>query len=121
MFILLLLLLFSNMVFSENVTIEEDYPTVLRHGVLANKDNLNELKEMLEMNFNIKVYNLVLGNGDQYSLYTPMKTQLSDLCNLIYSSPFIFIRKPLLKRITYPSLSLLISSLSKSYPSPHVL
>lgn len=85
MFILLLLLLFSNMVFSENVTIEENYPTVLMHGVLANKDNLNELKEMLEMNFNIKVYNLELGNGDQYSLYTPMKTQLSDLCNLIYS------------------------------------
>ena len=85
MSILLLLLLFSNMIFAENVTKEEEYPTVLMHGVLANKDNLNELKEMLEMNFNIKVYNLELGNGAHYSLYTPMKKQLSDLCELIYS------------------------------------
>lgn len=86
MSILLLLLIFSTMTFGQkNVILQEDYPTVIMHGVLANKDNLNELKEMLEMNFHIKVYNLELGNGAPYSLYTPMKTQLKELCNLIYS------------------------------------
>ena len=88
MSILLLLLLLSTLTggLTTNTTdTEEDYPAVLMHGVLANKDNLNELKEMLEMNFNIKVYNLELGNGAPYSLYTPMKKQLSDLCDLIYS------------------------------------
>jgi len=90
----LLLLLLSTVTFGDkNITTFNDddlgtntnYPTVLMHGVLANKDNLNELKEMLEINFNIKVYNLELGNGSPYSLYTPMKTQLKALCELIYS------------------------------------
>lgn len=88
MSILLLLLLFSTLTVGQTTNTtntEENYPTVLMHGILANKDNLNELKEMLEMNFNIKVYNLELGNGSPYSLYTPMKKQLSDLCDLIYS------------------------------------
>ncbi len=62
-----------------------DYPTVLMHGILANADNLNELKEMLEMNFNIKVFNLEIGNGAHTSIYTDMDTQLKMLCEKIYS------------------------------------
>ena len=90
MFILLLLLLLSTSTFCENTNDDDfvtdtNYPTVLMHGVLANKDDLNELKEMLEMNFNIKVYNLELGNGAPYSLYNSMNTQLKELCDLIYS------------------------------------
>ncbi len=62
-----------------------DYPTVLMHGILANADNLNELKEMLEMNFKIKVFNLEIGNGAHTSIYTDMQTQLKMLCEKIYS------------------------------------
>ena len=63
----------------------KDYPTVLMHGILANADNLNELKEMLEMNFNIKVFNLEIGNGAHTSIYTDMDTQLKMVCEKIYS------------------------------------
>jgi palmitoyl-protein thioesterase len=55
------------------------------HGILANADNLNELKEMLEMNFKIKVFNLEIGNGAHTSIYTDMDTQLKMLCEKIYS------------------------------------
>ena len=39
------------------------YPTVLMHGVLASKENMAELKSMLELNFKIDVYNMEIGNG----------------------------------------------------------
>jgi palmitoyl-protein thioesterase len=64
---------------------ESDYPTVLMHGILANADNLNELKEMLEMNFKIKVFNLEIGDGAHTSIYTDMQSQLKMLCEKIYS------------------------------------
>ncbi len=62
-----------------------NYPVVLMHGVLADKDNLDGLKVMLELNFNIKVYNLEIGNGVETSIYTSMDKQLDMLCKLIYS------------------------------------
>jgi palmitoyl-protein thioesterase len=91
--LLLLLLLSIPIANTYNITNDDDLiyqtntdiPTVLLHGVLANKDNMNELKEMLEMNFHIKVYNLELGNGAPYSLYNSMNVQLKSLCDLIYS------------------------------------
>lgn len=60
-------------------------PTVLIHGIMANKNNLNELKEMLENDFRITVYNLEIGNGILTSIYTPMKIQLQMLCETIYA------------------------------------
>ncbi len=62
-----------------------NYPTVLLHGVLANKDNMNDLKNLLELNFKIKVYNLEIGSGTFTSMFTDMNTQLKMLCELIYS------------------------------------
>lgn len=67
------------------IKISNNYPTVLLHGVLANKNNMNELKQLLELNFRIKVYNLEIGNGAITSLYTPMNKQLDMLCDTIYS------------------------------------
>lgn len=60
------------------------YPTVLLHGVLASKNNLEELQKMLENDFNITVFNLEIGNGVITSLYTPMDKQLQILCDTIY-------------------------------------
>lgn len=60
------------------------YPTVLMHGVLANKNNMDEFKTLLETNFDIKVYNMEIGNGVFTSIFTDMTTQLEMLCNEIY-------------------------------------
>jgi palmitoyl-protein thioesterase len=60
------------------------YPTVLMHGVLANKNNMEEFKTLLETNFDIKVYNMEIGNGVFTSIFTDMSTQLDMLCNEIY-------------------------------------
>jgi len=60
------------------------YPTVLMHGVLANKQNMDELKTLLELNFKIPVYNIEIGNGAGTSLFTSMNSQLEILCDTIY-------------------------------------
>ena len=60
------------------------YPTVLMHGVLANKQNMDELKTLLELNFKIPVYNIEIGNGVGTSLFTSMNSQLEILCDTIY-------------------------------------
>jgi palmitoyl-protein thioesterase len=60
------------------------YPTVLMHGVLASKQNMDELKSLLELNFKIDVYNIEIGNGVGTSIFTPMESQLDILCNEIY-------------------------------------
>lgn len=67
-----------------NITKINAYPTVLMHGVLASKANMDELKQMLEMNFKIDVFNMEVGNGAGTSLFTPMESQLEILCNEIY-------------------------------------
>lgn len=83
--ILITLSLFTKFITPIPIKMSYDYPTVLLHGVLANKNNMNELKQLLELNFNIKVYNLEIGNGAITSLYTPMNKQLDMLCDTIYS------------------------------------
>jgi palmitoyl-protein thioesterase len=60
------------------------YPTVLMHGVLATKKNMDELKRLLELSFPISVYNMEIGNGAITSAFTPMESQLQILCNEIY-------------------------------------
>ena len=59
-------------------------PTVLLHGTLANKAHMDELKNLLEINLKIDVYNIEIGNGVQTSFYTPMEYQLQLLCDEIY-------------------------------------
>ena len=59
-------------------------PTVLLHGVLANKGNMEELKNLLEINFKINVYNIEIGNGAATSIFTPLNSQLNILCDEIY-------------------------------------
>jgi palmitoyl-protein thioesterase len=54
------------------------------HGVLANKNNMEEFKMLLEDNFKIKVFNLEVGNGVFTSIFTSMNSQLEILCDEIY-------------------------------------
>ena len=77
-------MLFSILILFTSFYITDTYPTVLMHGVLANKGNMDELKKMLEMNFKIDVYNIEIGNGAGTSLFTSMNSQLDILCDEIY-------------------------------------
>ena len=45
---------------------------------------MEEFKILLETNFDIKVYNIEIGNGVFTSIFTDMTTQLDMLCNEIY-------------------------------------
>jgi len=79
-----MLSLISILLFCNIYNMINAYPTVLMHGVLASKDNMDELKNMLEINFNIDVYNIEIGNGVSTSIFTPMEMQLNKLCEEIY-------------------------------------
>lgn len=60
-------------------------PVVLMHGILASKDNMVELKGLLESNYGLNVYNLEIGDGSSTSINTDMTTQLKILCDNIYN------------------------------------
>jgi len=79
-----MLSLISILLFCHICNMTNAYPTVLMHGVLASKDNMAELKNLLELNFKIDVYNMEIGNGVPTSIFTPMEMQLDKLCEEIY-------------------------------------
>jgi palmitoyl-protein thioesterase len=51
-------------------------PVVLLHGLESNANNLNPLAEWLREQFNRTVYNVELGDGDVYSVNTPIVKQI---------------------------------------------
>ncbi len=59
-------------------------PIVLLHGIESHMENLEELKFWIQDTFNRPVYNLELGDGDDYSTDTPVYTQIDELKNTIY-------------------------------------
>ncbi len=62
-------------------------PIVLLHGIESHMENLEELKFWIQENFDRPVYNLELGDGDDYSTDTPVYTQIDELKNTIYKIP----------------------------------
>ena len=58
-------------------------PIVLMHGIESHAENLNEMATWLENTFNRKVYNIELGDGNEYSTDTPLNIQI----DLFTSSP----------------------------------
>lgn len=58
-------------------------PIVLMHGIESNAENLNEMATWLEQTFNRKVYNIELGDGDDYSTDTPLNIQIDDFNTVI--------------------------------------
>jgi palmitoyl-protein thioesterase len=62
-------------------------PIVLLHGIESHMENLEELKFWIQEMFDRLVYNLELGDGDDYSTDTPVYTQVDELKNTIYKIP----------------------------------
>jgi palmitoyl-protein thioesterase len=53
-------------------------PILLLHGLESHADNLNQLAEWIRTNFNRTVYNIELGDGDNYSANTPILEQIEE-------------------------------------------
>ena len=60
-------------------------PVVLMHGLLSNKNNMNELKLYLETEFNLNVIVPEIGNGILDSINLPLDQQGNLLCNELNS------------------------------------
>ena len=60
-------------------------PVVLLHGVASEAENMNNLGNWISEEFDIKVFNLEIGNGIKTSIYTPLLVQLNELCQTIYA------------------------------------
>ncbi len=60
-------------------------PIVLLHGIASEAPNMDAMSSWLAKTFQTKVYNLEIGNGKKTSMYTPMTTQLNELCETIYA------------------------------------
>jgi palmitoyl-protein thioesterase len=58
-------------------------PIILMHGIESHAENLNEMAEWLETTFNRKVYNIELGDGDDYSTDTPLNIQIDEFNKVI--------------------------------------
>lgn len=53
-------------------------PIVLLHGVESHVENLIDLQQWLQNTFNRTVYNIELGDGDDYSTNTPIYNQIDE-------------------------------------------
>ena len=61
-------------------------PIVVLHGLESSIEKMVPLCEWIEDNFNRKVINIEIGNGEKTSLYTPLPEQLDELCDIIYNN-----------------------------------
>lgn len=61
-------------------------PVVVLHGLESSIEKMVPLCEWIEYNFNRKVINIEIGNGEKTSLYTPLPKQLDELCDIIYNN-----------------------------------
>lgn len=59
-------------------------PIVLMHGIESHAENLEEMKIWLENTFNRKVFNIELGDGDDYSTSTPVYVQIDELRKVLH-------------------------------------
>ena len=73
--ILLILFFLVNFVYTK--------PIVLMHGIESRAENLNDMAIWLETTFNKKVFNIELGDGDDYSTSTPVIDQIEQFNRVI--------------------------------------
>lgn len=59
-------------------------PVVVLHGVESSSEKMIPFCDWLSHSFNIKVFNVEIGNGEKTSLYMPLSKQLEELCATIY-------------------------------------
>ena len=75
---------------------QSDRPVVMLHGLDGDAENMGELKNWFETNLSKTVYNIELGDGKKYSVYTPIEEQLklldetlNNISDLIYGFDFV--------------------------------
>lgn len=61
-------------------------PVVVMHGLDSSSLNMEPFSSWIAAEFNTKVFNLEIGNGEKTSLYMPMTDQLGELCATIYAT-----------------------------------
>ncbi len=59
-------------------------PVVVLHGVESSSEKMEPFCSWLTDSFNVKVFNIEIGNGEKTSLYTPLPKQLEELCTTLY-------------------------------------
>jgi palmitoyl-protein thioesterase len=62
-----------------------NYPIVVLHGLESSSQQMIPLSQWISTTFNKQVFNIEIGNGERTSIYSPMKTQLSELCDTLYN------------------------------------
>ena len=58
-------------------------PIVLMHGIESHAENLNDMAMWLQSTFNRQVFNIELGDGDNYSTNTPVMKQIEQFNRVI--------------------------------------
>lgn len=66
---------------------QSDRPVVMLHGLDGDAENMVDLKNWFETNLSKTVYNIELGDGKKYSVYTPIEEQLKLLDDTIINIP----------------------------------
>jgi len=65
-------------------TLNSVLPVVVLHGVESSSEKMIPFCDWITTNFNVKVFNIEIGNGEKTSIYTPLSKQLEELCATIY-------------------------------------
>ena len=60
-------------------------PIAVLHGIASSAKQMEPFCDWLALTFHDLVYNIEIGNGEKTSLFTPMKEQLSMVCEKIYA------------------------------------
>ena len=88
--------LFYFMVLNITALPQTDRPVVMLHGLDGDAENMIDLKNWFETNLSKTVYNIELGDGKKYSVYTPIEEQLklldetiSNISDLRYGFDFV--------------------------------
>jgi len=66
-----------------NVFCINSKPIVLMHGIESHAENLNDMATWLQSTFNRQVFNIELGDGDNYSTDTPVMKQIEQFNSVI--------------------------------------
>ena len=59
-------------------------PIVVLHGLESSSQKMEPLCDWLAETFEVKVFNIEIGNGEKTSLYMPLDDQLQKLCDTLY-------------------------------------
>lgn len=65
-------------------TLNSVLPVAVLHGVESSSEKMIPFCDWIATSFNVKVFNIEIGNGEKTSMYTPLSKQLEELCVTIY-------------------------------------